>query len=63
MERSVTAATDGDGQQVTEPQWVPSDKDVADARVTDFARFAAERSGGTFSDYRALWQWSVDRRL
>ena len=41
------------------PQWIPTDRDVADARVTDFARFAAQRSGTAFPDYRALWQWSV----
>lgn len=42
------------------PQWTPSDDDVAGARVTDFARFAGERAGRTFDDYRSLWQWSVD---
>jgi acetoacetyl-CoA synthetase len=41
---------------MTEPQWVPTDQDVADARVTDFARFV----GKSGSDYKALWQWSVD---
>ncbi|RDI51849.1 acetoacetate--CoA ligase [Nocardia mexicana] len=43
-----------------EPQWVPSEQDVAGARVTDFARFAAERTGAEFPDYHSLWQWSVD---
>ncbi len=42
-----------------EPQWVPSDRDIAAARVTDFARFAEQRTGATFPDYRALWQWSI----
>jgi acetoacetyl-CoA synthetase len=41
---------------MTEPQWVPTEQDVADARVTDFARFV----GKSGSDYKALWQWSVD---
>ncbi|MBF6330479.1 acetoacetate--CoA ligase [Nocardia transvalensis] len=45
---------------VVEPQWVPSAEDVARARVTDFARFVAERTGREFIDYHALWQWSVD---
>ena len=27
------------------PQWVPTDEAVASARVTDFARFVAERAG------------------
>ncbi|WP_024802108.1 acetoacetate--CoA ligase [Nocardia sp. BMG51109] len=43
-----------------EPQWVPSEQDVANAQVTDFARFVAGRTGLEFPDYRSLWQWSVD---
>ncbi|BBX00248.1 acetoacetate--CoA ligase [Mycolicibacterium moriokaense] len=42
------------------PQWVPTDEDVANARVTDFARFVAEHAGVTTTDYTSLWQWSVD---
>lgn len=45
---------------VTEPQWVPTEADVAGARVTDFARFVQQRTGAEVSDYHALWQWSVD---
>lgn len=45
---------------MVEPQWVPTEQDVAGARVTDFARFAGARTGREFPDYRALWQWSVD---
>lgn len=51
MERSVTVT-------VT-PQWTPTPQDVEDAIVTDFARFAEQRTGATFPDYHALWQWSV----
>ncbi|MGU3501417.1 acetoacetate--CoA ligase [Mycobacterium sp. C31M] len=40
---------------MTEPQWVPTATDIADAQVNAFARFA-EVDG----DYHALWQWSVD---
>ncbi len=43
-----------------EPQWVPTEQDIADARVTDFARFVAARSGAELPDYHALWRWSVD---
>ena len=41
------------------PQWVPTDQDIADARITDFARFAERRTGSVFPDYSALWRWSV----
>ncbi|MCM6775092.1 acetoacetate--CoA ligase [Nocardia sp. CDC159] len=42
-----------------QPQWVPNAADIERARITDFARFAAERTGREFPDYHALWQWSV----
>ena len=54
MERSMTAAVDG------APQWVPTERDIADARVTDFARFVQSRAGVAVDDHRSLWQWSVD---
>ena len=38
-----------------EPQWEPTATDIADAQVTEFARFA-----GHEGDYHDLWQWSVD---
>ena len=40
----------------TAPQWEPTAADIAEARVTDFARFA-----GAPAEYHALWQWSVDQ--
>ncbi|MGW4531397.1 acetoacetate--CoA ligase [Nocardia sp. NPDC004340] len=43
-----------------EPQWVPSDDDLAQAQVTSFALFAEKRTGLSFPDYQALWQWSID---
>ena len=39
----------------TAPQWQPTAADIAQARVTDFSRFA-----GAPAEYHALWQWSVD---
>ncbi|ULE35659.1 acetoacetate--CoA ligase [Mycobacterium sp. IDR2000157661] len=43
-----------------EAQWTPSDSDVADARITDFARFVQDRTGLSFDGYQSLWRWSVD---
>jgi len=42
-----------------DPQWVPTESDVRDAVVTDFARFVARRHSVRVDDYRALWRWSV----
>ncbi|MFR9750913.1 acetoacetate--CoA ligase [Nocardia sp. 004] len=42
-----------------QPQWVPTERDIAEARITDFARFVAERTGVRAADYHDLWQWSV----
>jgi acetoacetyl-CoA synthetase len=42
------------------PQWVPTDEDIARARVTDFTRFVQQRTGVGAVDYKSLWQWSVD---
>ncbi len=47
-------------QAVDVPQWQPTESDIADARVTDFARFVQQRTGAPMADYRSLWQWSVD---
>ncbi|WP_238846924.1 acetoacetate--CoA ligase [Nocardia arthritidis] len=43
-----------------QPQWVPTERDIADANVTDFAKFVAARTGVNAPDYHALWQWSID---
>lgn len=45
---------------MTDAQWTPAASDIADARVTDFARYVQQRTGFDFPDYQALWQWSVD---
>ena len=55
MERPVSGQVDPGGP-VIEAQWKPTEKDIADARVTDFARFAEARTGGQFGDYAALWR-------
>jgi acetoacetyl-CoA synthetase len=43
------------------PQWVPTDEDVAEAQVTDFARFVGDRFGVETTDYQSLWRWSTDQ--
>ncbi|PXX07760.1 acetoacetate--CoA ligase [Mycolicibacterium moriokaense] len=42
------------------PQWQPTERDISDARVTDFARFVQQRTETPITDYQSLWQWSVD---
>jgi acetoacetyl-CoA synthetase len=41
------------------PQWEPTPDDVESARITDFARVAAARTGRDLPDYPSLWRWSV----
>ena len=53
LERPMTDAPDV-------PQWQPTERDISDARVTDFARFVQQRTGAPMTDYQSLWQWSVD---
>lgn len=45
---------------VTEPQWIPAERDIAEAEITAFTRFVERRTGTDFPDYHALWAWSVD---
>ncbi len=42
------------------PQWEPTQQDIAESRVTDFARFVQQRTETSIPDYQSLWQWSVD---
>ncbi|MEE2032332.1 acetoacetate--CoA ligase [Rhodococcus chondri] len=46
--------------QPQQPQWVPTDTDIAEAKVTAFARFVERRHAVTPTDYTALWKWSVE---
>lgn len=59
MERALSPDAPATAGLPTKPQWVPTERDIANARVTDFARFAGRRAGVAFADYSALWQWSV----
>ncbi|OZF40220.1 acetoacetate--CoA ligase [Rhodococcus sp. 14-2483-1-2] len=40
--------------------WTPTDSDLAEARVTEFARFVAQRHDVLLPDYSALWRWSTN---
>ncbi|HWD05436.1 MAG TPA: hypothetical protein VG674_23605 [Amycolatopsis sp.] len=42
-----------------EPIWTPDPVTVGRARITDFARFAAQRAGRAMPNCSALWSWSV----
>ena len=39
--------------------WTPSPERVAGTRLTEFTRFAEERTGRQFADYAQLWAWST----
>jgi acetoacetyl-CoA synthetase len=43
-----------------DPLWRPSPQRIAASQLTKFMRLAEERSGHAFSDFAALWRWSVD---
>ncbi|MCV7054443.1 acetoacetate--CoA ligase [Mycolicibacterium gilvum] len=47
-------------RSVTEPQWTPAERDIAEAEITAFTRFVEQRTGRDFPDYHALWAWSVE---
>ncbi len=44
---------------VPEVIWTPKPERVARAAITDFASFAAERTGSPLPDYAALWEFST----
>ncbi|MCJ0977901.1 acetoacetate--CoA ligase [Rhodococcus sp. ARC_M12] len=39
--------------------WTPTDSDLEEARVTEFARFVEQRHEVELPDYEALWRWST----
>lgn len=45
---------------MTSALWTPTDSDVAEARVTEFARFVEQRHDVELPDYPALWRWSTN---
>ena len=42
----------------TLPLWTPSSEQIADSRMSDFVRFAEDRTSVCFPDYSSLHQWS-----
>jgi acetoacetyl-CoA synthetase len=45
---------------VPEVLWTPTPERVARAAITDFTEFVADRTGRSFPDYGALWDYSTD---
>jgi acetoacetyl-CoA synthetase len=41
-------------------QWSPTEQDLSEAMLADFARFVEARVGVQVPDYWSLWRWSVD---
>src|SRR5687767_9726150 len=46
---------------VQEILWQPSADDIKASRLTQYKEWLRKQHGLTFSDYEALWQWSVDK--
>ncbi|MEZ5358306.1 MAG: acetoacetate--CoA ligase [Candidatus Zixiibacteriota bacterium] len=44
---------------MTAPLWQPTDDQIANSRMTDFMRFASEKTGQAFQTYHELYDWSV----
>lgn len=42
--------------------WAPGPDRVANANVTRFMHWLKDKKGLEFSDYHALWQWSIDEQ-
>ena len=48
---------------MTDPVWTPTARQIADARITDFADWLCRHQRAEISDttdYAALWQWSIE---
>jgi acetoacetyl-CoA synthetase len=56
-----TTAPRGTGLAVGEGDllWTPSPERVERTRLTEFTRFAAQRTGREFPGYESLWRWST----
>ena len=39
--------------------WKPDQERVAASQMTAFTRYVEEKTANHFSDYQALWQWSI----
>ena len=48
-------------ENVAPALWRPAESFVNHAHLTRYAKWLEERYGLKFTDYNALWQWSVDR--
>ncbi|MBL1074288.1 acetoacetate--CoA ligase [Nocardia sp. 2] len=60
MERPVSPVeTTTSIEEIAVPQWIPTPEEIAEARVTDFARYVALSRGVHTDGYHQLWEWSV----
>ncbi|SPK70057.1 Acetyl-coenzyme A synthetase 1 (plasmid) [Cupriavidus taiwanensis] len=60
MSNSTTSASVASLPEAEAPAWAPSSDVVRRARITAFQRWLKQERGLAFSDYDALWQWSVE---
>ena len=44
----------------TDPLWTPSEKQIADSRLTEFSNWVEARAGRKFASYEELHAWSCD---
>ncbi len=50
-----------DQKVIDKPIWTPSAERVADSNMQKFISFVTRRCGLDFSDYKSLYEWSIDR--
>jgi acetoacetyl-CoA synthetase len=46
--------------ETDKPLWIPSEKRISAAQITDFRAWLYRTRGLSFANYEELWRWSVD---
>src|SRR5438093_8423325 len=54
-----TAFREADTMMSDEALWTPTPESMAGSRCGEYLRWLAQTGRGTFTDYPALWRWSV----